>query len=143
MPEVKKLKCSPKTKTLMKLAEDLKAELGAEVVCDEKLLNNKSVLLCLEQYYFRCNNYVALSVMMVENDDCQEVVLAGFAGGDDIFGECFAAHGAPGSSGGVGDESDAAEIAELEEEFRGGSADAIVVVHDEKRFVLLHADFIA
>ena len=84
MPEVKKLKGSPKTKTLRKLAEDLKAELGAEVVCDEKLLNNKAVLLCLEQYYFRCNNYVALSVMMVENDDCQEVVLAGFAGGDGL-----------------------------------------------------------
>ena len=84
MPEVKKLKCSLKTKTLMKLAEDLKAELGAEVACDEKLLNNKAVLLCLEQYYFRCNNYVALSVMMVENDDCQEVVLAGFAGGDGL-----------------------------------------------------------
>lgn len=84
MPEVKKIKCSPKTKTLMKLAEDLKAELGAEVACHEKLLNNKAVLLCLEQYYFRCNNYVALSVMMVENDDCQEVVLAGFAGGDGL-----------------------------------------------------------
>ncbi len=30
MPEVKRLKCSEKTKTLAEPAEDLKAELGAE-----------------------------------------------------------------------------------------------------------------
>ncbi|MBE6579602.1 MAG: hypothetical protein E7651_07330 [Ruminococcaceae bacterium] len=84
MPEVKRLKCSEKTKTLAELAEDLKAELGAEVACHEKLLNDHAVLLCLEQYYFRCSNYVALSVMMVDNGDCQEAVLAGFAGGDGL-----------------------------------------------------------
>ena len=92
MPEVKRLKCSEKIKTLAELAEDLKAELGAEIVCDEKLLNDHAVLLCLEQYYFRCSNYVALSVMMVDNDDCREAVLAGFAGGDGLLNTSLGAN---------------------------------------------------
>ena len=52
MPEVKKLKCSLKTKTLMKLAEDLKAELGAEVACDEKAVEQQGGFVMLGAILF-------------------------------------------------------------------------------------------
>ena len=84
MAEVKKLRCTEKTKSLEELSKLLKADLYSEVVCEEKMLNDRVVLLCFEQFYFRCSSYVALSVMLTESEECQEVVVVGFGGGDGL-----------------------------------------------------------
>jgi len=83
MSEVIKLKCV-KARSLEEIAMDVKVELCSELVCEEKVLNDKAVLLCLEEYYFRCSSYVALTVLLTENEDCQEAIVAGFGGGDGI-----------------------------------------------------------
>ncbi len=81
--EIIKLKCIKKRK-LEEIAMDVKVELCSEIVCEEKVLNDKAVLLCLEDYYFRCSSYVALTVLLSENEECQEAIVAGFGGGDGI-----------------------------------------------------------
>lgn len=84
MAEVRKLRCNRKINTLGGISKILKNDLGAEVVCEEKLLNDSVLLLCFEEYYFRCSNYVALSVMITESDMYQEAVVAGMGGGDGL-----------------------------------------------------------
>ena len=84
MAEVKKLSCTEKNKSLGELSKELKADLCSDVVCEEKMMNDRVVLLCFEQFYFRCSSYVALSVMLTESEDCQEAVVAGFGGGDGL-----------------------------------------------------------
>ncbi|MGN0804367.1 MAG: DUF6054 family protein [Candidatus Coproplasma sp.] len=81
MPEVKKLRCANITKTLKELSEELKSGLCSELVCEDKKLNDRVVLLCFEQYYFRCSNYVSLTVMLVDSEDEQEATIIGFGGG--------------------------------------------------------------
>lgn len=84
MAEVMKLRCTGKSKSLEELSKELQSELGSEVVCEEKALDDRALLLCFEQYYFRCSSYVALSVMLIESEECQEAVVAGFGGGDGL-----------------------------------------------------------
>lgn len=84
MAEVKKLRCIKKSKSLEELIQELKADLCSNVVCEEKVLNDNVVLLCFEQFYFRCSSYVALSIMLVENEAFQEAVIAGLGGGDGL-----------------------------------------------------------
>lgn len=81
MAEVKKLRCTEKTKTLGELSEELKSGLWSDVVCEEKRLNDRVILLCVEQFYFRCGGYVSLSVMLIESEEYQEAVVVGFGGG--------------------------------------------------------------
>ena len=84
MAEVKKLRCTEKNKPLGEICKELKEDLCSEVVCEEKMLNDRAVLLCFEQFYFRCSSYVSLSVMLTESEVCQEAVVAGFGGGDGL-----------------------------------------------------------
>lgn len=84
MSEVIKMKCSKKEHKLEELVKTFKIELCSEEVCEEKVLNDRVVLLCFEDYYFRCSSYVALSIMLVENDDSYEAVIVGFGGGDGL-----------------------------------------------------------
>ena len=85
MAEVRKLKCKPKTRTIGEVIGVIKANLGSEYVCEANMLGGKAVLLCFEQYYFRCSNYVSLSIMLTETEEWQEVVVAGFGGGDGLL----------------------------------------------------------
>lgn len=84
MSEVKRLKSTNKDKSLSKIIKELKKGLYSEKVCEEKVLNDKVVLLCFEQFYFRCSSYVALSIMLIEDEEYQEAVIAGFGGGDGL-----------------------------------------------------------
>lgn len=84
MSKVKKLICNRKINTLERICKVLKEDLAAELVCEEKMLNDSVVLLCFEEFYFRCKSYVALSVMITENDTCQEAVVVGMGGGDGL-----------------------------------------------------------
>ena len=72
------MKCKPKTRTIGEVIGVIKANLGSEYVCEANMLGGKAVLLCFEQYYFRCSNYVSLSIMLTETEECQEVVVAGY-----------------------------------------------------------------
>lgn len=81
---VKILRCTERKQSLEALSKALKEELYSDVVCEEKMLNDKVMLLCFEQFYFLCSSYVALSVMFTECDECQEAVVAGFGGGDGL-----------------------------------------------------------
>lgn len=92
MAEVKKLRCSAKHRNIGEIVGTIKANLSAEYVCEASMLGGKAVMLCFEEYYFRCNNYVSLSVMISENDDCQEVVIAGFGGGEGLFNLSYGAN---------------------------------------------------
>ena len=58
MAEVRKLNCKPKTRTLGEVIGVIKANLGSEYICEANMLGGKAVLLCFEQYYFRCSNYI-------------------------------------------------------------------------------------
>lgn len=84
MSELVKMKCGKKEQSLDELAKSFKYGLCSEEVCHEKVLNDKAVLLCFEEYYLRCGSYVALSVMMVENDDSYDAIIVGFGGGDGV-----------------------------------------------------------
>lgn len=81
MAEIKRLRCKNTTKSLKELSEELKTNLCSDLVCEEKKLNDKVVLLCFEQYYIRCSNYVSLTVMLVDSEDYQEATIVGFGGG--------------------------------------------------------------
>ena len=81
MADVRKLKCTEITKSLQEIGRVLKEDLGSEVVCEVKALSDKALLMCFEEYYFRCNNYVALTVLLTESEEGQEAVVASFAGG--------------------------------------------------------------
>ena len=81
---VNKLKCSRKINTLERICEVLKEDLTAELVCEEKMLDDRVALLCFEEFYFRCKSYVALTVMITENDTYQEAVVAGMGGGEGL-----------------------------------------------------------
>ena len=85
MAEVRKLRCIPRTRSLGEIAGIIKANIGSENVCETPMLGGKAVLLCFEQYYFRCSNYVSLSIMLTENEECQEAVVVGFGGGGGLF----------------------------------------------------------
>lgn len=92
MAEVRKLNCKPKTRTLGEVIGVIKANLGSEYVCEANMLGGKAVLLCFEQYYFRCSNYVSLSIMLTETEECQEAVVAGFGGGDGLLNISYGAN---------------------------------------------------
>lgn len=78
------LKCTNKTRSIPELATIIKGAMGSEVVCDKKMLNDKALLLCFEEYYFRCKNYVTVTVMITESEDCQEAVVVGSGGGSGL-----------------------------------------------------------
>ena len=84
MSNVKKLKCTRKINTIDRICEVIKEDLAAELVCEEKMLNDSVALLCFEEFYFRCKGYVALTVMITESDTYQEAVIAGMGGGDGL-----------------------------------------------------------
>ena len=46
------------------LAEELKAGLMSNFICEEPSCCGNAVLLCFEQYYVRVSNFVSLSVMI-------------------------------------------------------------------------------
>ena len=92
MAEVRKLICTQKNRSLGEIVGVIKAGLSSEFVCEAKMLNGNAVLLCFEQFYFRCSNYVSLSIMLTENEECQEAVVAGFGGGDGLLNMSYGAN---------------------------------------------------
>ena len=92
MKEVYKLKCRNKTKSLLQIKEMLKAGLNTEFICEERFMDDNVVFMCFEQYYIRCSNFVALSVMLVENEDCQEAVVVGMGGGNGVLNMSWGAN---------------------------------------------------
>ena len=92
MAEVKKLRCTEKTKSLKEISKMLRVDLDSNVVCEERRLNDRVVLMCFERYYFRNGSYAALSVMLTENEECQEAVVTGFGGGEGLFNISFGAN---------------------------------------------------
>ena len=92
MAEVRKLICKSKSRTFGEIVGAIKADLSSEFVCEANMLEGKAVLLCFEDYYFRCNSYVSLSIMLTENDECQEVVIAGFGGGQGLLNISYGAN---------------------------------------------------
>ena len=85
MPEIKKLRCAKTTQSLVEISNALKKDLCTELVCEEKVLNDKVILLCFEEYYFRCSSYVSLSVMLAQTEEFQEAVVVGFGGGEGLL----------------------------------------------------------
>lgn len=83
MAYITKLK-AVKTRSLIEIVEILKGRMCAEadVVWEEKHMDQNFVVLCFEQYYYRCKNYVALTAIISEKDDNQEAVLVGSGGGN-------------------------------------------------------------
>ena len=82
MGNVVKMKCSSRLETLDIIADKMKEEFWTESVCDER--NDKAILLCFEEYYFRVSSYVALTLMFTEDDNGQYVVIAGMGGGSGL-----------------------------------------------------------
>lgn len=82
MAELIKMRSVSVTKPVSQIADEVKSVMSAELVCDERKLNDRVVILCFEEFYLRCSSYVGLSVMLTEDDAGQEAVIAGFGGGD-------------------------------------------------------------
>ena len=93
MAEIINLKCTNKTRSLPELAVMIKGAMDSEVVCDKKMLNDKALLLCFEEYYFRCQNYVTVTVMITESEECQEAVVVGSGGGNGLMNISWGANG--------------------------------------------------
>ena len=85
MADVIKMRCVNKSKELSVLADELKEALVSELVCDERRLNDYMIMLCFEEFYFRCSSYVGLSIVLTEDSDSQDVIIAGFGGGDGLL----------------------------------------------------------
>ena len=85
MAEIIKMTCTIKNKTILQIADELKEAESAELVCDERKMNDGVIMLCFEEFYFRCSSYVGLSVLLTEDESGQEAVIAGFGGGDGLL----------------------------------------------------------
>ena len=85
MAEIKKLRNIFKNNTLNKISKAVQEAIGAEVVCEETLMNDSAMLLCFEDFYFRNKSYTALSIMLTESDGFQEAVVVGFGGGEGLL----------------------------------------------------------
>ena len=85
MAERIKLRCTNKNTSICALADEIKESLAAEFVCDERRLNDTVIMLCLEEYYFRCSSYVSLSILLIEDTMYQEAVIIGFGGGEGLL----------------------------------------------------------
>ncbi len=81
MSEIIIMSCNNKKLSLSEIADIVRTKLEAEVVWDERQLDNRAIMLCFEDYYFRSGGYVSLSVMLIDNDNCQEAVVVGSGGG--------------------------------------------------------------
>ena len=93
MAEVKKLRCAYKTNTISRIGQKLQEAIGAEVVCEERMMNNNAILLCFEDFYFRNKSYSSLSIVITETERYQEAVVVGFGGGEGLFNISWGANG--------------------------------------------------
>ena len=85
MAELIKMCCMTPKMSIAQVAEEMKKNLYSEFVCDERRLGACAIMFCFEDFYFRCSSYVGLSIMLTENQMCQEAVIAGFGGGDGLL----------------------------------------------------------
>ncbi|SDB38155.1 hypothetical protein SAMN02910317_01883 [Ruminococcaceae bacterium FB2012] len=67
------------------LAEELKAGLMSNFICEEPSCCGNAVLLCFEQYYVRVSNFVSLSVMISHEPDTTRAVIVGSGGGTGVL----------------------------------------------------------
>ncbi len=81
MADVIKMNCVRKHEELSVIADKMKEEVWSELVCDERKNDNKIIFLCFEEYYFRVNSYVALSILLTEDDNGQNAIITGVGGG--------------------------------------------------------------
>ena len=76
-----------KSKEIKQLANILKSEINAELVCESRRsLDDVSViLLSFEKYYMRNGSYASLTVMLTESENEQTADIVGSGGGEGIF----------------------------------------------------------
>lgn len=89
-----KMKCSPGRETVSVLAEILKKEINAELVCEsiKNVGGGKVLLLSFERYYFRNGSYAGLTVMVAEDDYGQTADIIGSGGGEGLFNVSWGAN---------------------------------------------------
>ena len=82
-----KMECPHSQESLSELAEILKREVSAELICEElKSLGSGGVLLlAFEKYYFRNGSYASLTVMITEDCGYQSASIIGSGGGEGIL----------------------------------------------------------
>ncbi len=76
-----------KTCSLTELKEAIQKTLEADCVsCSERCIGEvQTLLLVLEEYYFRSGGYVSVTVLLTEHGDTQFADIIGSGGGDGIF----------------------------------------------------------
>ena len=67
------------------LAEELKARLLSDFICEEPCCCGNAVLLCFEQYYVRVSSFASLSVMISHEPDSTRAVIVGSGGGTGVL----------------------------------------------------------
>lgn len=81
MAEVLKMRKTDSTSNLSIIADEFAKKMDAETVCRVAKASEHAIMICMEQYYFRVGNYVALTVLFTQEETSLDAVLVGSGGG--------------------------------------------------------------
>lgn len=76
---------SDENTTLAMLANDFIRKMSIHKICRVQKAGGKAILICFEEYYYRVESAVSLSVMLTQEENSQDAFIIGFGGGHGLL----------------------------------------------------------
>ena len=76
---------SDENTTLAMLANDFIRKMSIHKICRVQKAGGTANLICFEEYYYRVESAVSLTVMLTQEDNSQDAFIIGFGGGHGLL----------------------------------------------------------
>lgn len=76
---------SDENATLAMLANDFIRKMSIHKICRVQKAGGKAILICFEEYYYRVESAVSLTVMLTQEENSQDAFIIGFGGGHGLL----------------------------------------------------------